>query len=578
MKLLLLKTLLQRRARDEGFTLPMVIALGLVMLLLAAVSITTANEENLTAITQNSKSDALAIAEIGVAQYREMLDKNRILTIYNRAQWTSNDVSGVNVVGQNCDVISGTGNGWASKEPANTTFSAANWRAVKLDETIVGKDLNNDGDSTDTDATIGWYKIVDYEYDNDRTLADNDDDGIFSVISDVNKDDDPLTLAPGVTANSITDENDINDDGISDTKGILTVKGRSSDGSEAQIQVEIPIRINLDDMTNLAPALWIGNSGITATNLGNLTIGNGNVVIKDQASADGCSGFSSLASAITTTSPGTVISDSRDLPLIKKISNPTATVPADFGDVEKARTGLSIPTGSPINNLPLTVSETTTNDAGEVATVYKKVIFGSAADKGYNLNAVSPNLPTDCSSTKVKLCRYYYDPPETTELIYTDTDLLTDGVARTTLLLNRPLTIKATNTAITGQNVKIGSTSPVANDSNSFEIYVNGNHDITIDVASGRTVTINGFIHAPESTLTITGDGIVNINGSVWVNDFDNSDGATVNISPDTISREPTPDNPSTSGKGYEFYSTTASRTPRPITGSPTNWKTEKVD
>jgi hypothetical protein len=78
MKLLLLKSLLQRRARDEGFTLPMVIALGLVMLLLGAISITTANEENITAITQNSKSDALAIAEIGVARYRETLDLSLI--------------------------------------------------------------------------------------------------------------------------------------------------------------------------------------------------------------------------------------------------------------------------------------------------------------------------------------------------------------------------------------------------------------------------------------------------------------------------------------------------------------------
>ena len=71
MKLLLLRVLLQRRAQDEGFTLPMVIALGLVMLLLGAVNITSANEENLNAIIKNSRSDALAIAEVGVARYRE---------------------------------------------------------------------------------------------------------------------------------------------------------------------------------------------------------------------------------------------------------------------------------------------------------------------------------------------------------------------------------------------------------------------------------------------------------------------------------------------------------------------------
>ena len=535
MKLLLLKTLLQRRARDEGFTLPMVIALGLVMLLLAAVSITTANEENLTAITQNSRSDALAIAEVGVARYRELLDRNRILTIYDSRPQTATETT----AGTNTEL-------WAARTDVCDDNVSSFIRGATAQNLVDSQDLDNDGDTTEV---IGSYSLVSYDYTNNATPSIAN--GTFNMTND--------------TANN-------------NARGVLTVKGRAGTATnnkgEAQIQVDIPIRINLADMSNLEPALWIGNSAITSTSLGNLTIGNGNVVIKDQASADGCNGFSTLAS---TTPRRPVISDSRNLPLIKKVSNPTATVPADFGDVEKARAGLSIPTGSPINNLPLTVSETTTNDTGVVTAVYKKVIFGSTADKAYNPNAVSPDSPTDCSHTKIKLCRYYYDPLETTELIYTDTDLLTDGIARTTLLLNRPLTIKATNTTITGQNVKIGSTSPVANDSNTFEIYVNGNNNITINVASGKTVTINGFIHAPQSTLTITGSGIVNINGSVWVNNFVNTT-ATVNISPDTISREATTDNSSTSGKGYEFYSTTASRTPRPITGSPINWKTKEVD
>lgn len=89
MKLLLLKVLLQRRARDEGYVLPMVIAIGLVMVLLGAVNLTGASEETLSAISQNSRSDALAIAEIGVARYRELLDNNRILTVYNHDQWTA---------------------------------------------------------------------------------------------------------------------------------------------------------------------------------------------------------------------------------------------------------------------------------------------------------------------------------------------------------------------------------------------------------------------------------------------------------------------------------------------------------
>ncbi len=523
MKLLLLKTLLQRRARDEGFTLPMVIALGLVMLLLAAVSITTANEENLTAITQNSRSDALAVAEVGVARYRELLDRNRVLTLYDSKlgseQWAART-----------DVC---------EDDITSFVSGATPQDIKDSQ-----DLDNDGD---TDEIIGSFSLVSY---------------VYSGASDFNQTDD--------TANS-------------DAKGILKVKGATPDGGVAQIETEIPIRINLADMTNLAPALWVGNSGITATNLGNLTIGNGNIVIKDQAipgtgGRNGCRNFAdtdttdgsqNLASSITfpvppTTTPptprGTVISDSRDLPPITKITT----------DKNAAKTLLTTQraAATPAKANPNTINPLPTVSSGQM-------IFGTTSHDPFNPDANN----TNCSN--IKLCRYYYEFGSTTSDLTSDptltstiknTDLLTDGIARTTLVLNQPLTINAA-----ARDVKIGSTSPVANDSNGFEIYVNGNNNITIDVASGRTVTINGFIHARQSTLTITGSGTVNINGSVWVNDFVNTT-ATVNISPDTISREATTDNPSTLVKGYEFYSTTSRRTARPITGSPTNWKTEQVN
>ncbi len=544
MKLLLLKTLLQRRAQDEGFTLPMVIALGLVMLLLGAVSITIANEENITAITQNSRSDALAIAELGVARYRELLDRNRVLAVNDSSQWaTETQVCNNNV--------NEPGNAQDDKVPSLVP-NVANPIALLED----GQVLNNDGDSSDN-FNIGSYSLVSYDYTNANNSSVN---GVFNLTND--------------TANN-------------DSIGRLKVKGTAPDGSEAQIEAEIPIRINLDrkinstdrtngDMTNLAPALWIGN---TSPTLGNLTIGNGNVVIKDSAvitgtTRDGCRNFSdtsitdgsqNLASTVTfpvATPQGTVISDSRNLPPITKIINldPTdITKPADPtkppGDVENARIAPNSSGG--------TVDQT--NDLPSVSS--GQAIFGVTSDKPYN----PVDKTKDCPN--IKLCRYYYDPPNSVSAFpgTANTNLLTDGIARTTLLLDQPLSISATS-----QNVRVGSTSTIS-DSDAFEIYVNSNHNITINAGSGRTVTINGFIHAPQSTLTITGSGIVNINGSVWVNNFVNST-ATVNISPDTITRLPTPDNDKTSGKGYEFYSTAASRTPRPITGSPTNWKTEQVN
>jgi hypothetical protein len=317
-------------------------------------------------------------------------------------------------------------------------------------------------------------------------------------------------------------------------------------------------------MTNLTPALWIGNSGITAANLGSLTIGNGNVVISDPAvvtgtTRDGCRDFSSLAS---TTPRRPVISDNRNLPSIQKVtSNITEAAGATIGD----RTNDNIPTASG-----------------------RAITFGSTAytEKAYKLKAddAARSAPgstvafkvSDCNN--ITSCRYYYDPTGTGGLTYSGLDIVTDGVAKTTLLLQQDLTINATDTTDTtyptGRNIKVGSSSSFGS-SNGFEIYVTGSgNDITINADNSRTIDIRAFIHAPQGKLTITGNGTVNIFGSVWVNDFENTS-ATVNISPDNIK---TSGAATTGDRAYLFYATTPGRTPKPLTGSPTNWKTEEVN
>lgn len=500
MKLLLLKVLLQRRAKDEGFTLPMVIALGLVMILLGAVSITMANEENITAISQNSRSDALAIAEIGVARYRELLDRNRLLTLYDERLATTDEVT-AGTDTERWEEIAQVCN-----EDIDS-FSLGVSQLINLAED--GQILNNDGDSTDT-FNIGSYSLVSYDYSNF--------DGVLNLT------DDSLN---------------------NNARGILIVRGTAPNNAEAQIQVEIPIRLNPGDMTNLAPALWIGDLNNIATDLGNLTIGNGGkVVISDPAvttgtTRDGCRDFSD-----TTVFPNLsnanrpVISDSRNVPAITSVET----------NITTARGDLTTASGSPINSLPAV------NGSGQR-------IFATTTDTPYNPD------PTSTSCNDIRDCRYYYDLPGAGGMSYTNEDLLTDGIAKTTLLLDESLTITATT-----RNIEVGSTSTVVNDSDSFEIYVKGNRTITLN-ATGGNIEINGFIHAPDSTLNITGGNNVTINGSVWVKDFVNTNTGTVEISPDDIKTDT-----STEDKSYKFYSTTEGRTPRPITGSPTNWKTEQIN
>jgi len=486
MKLLLLRVLLQRRARDEGFTLPLVIGLGLVMTLLGTINLTSANEEKLNAITQNSRSDALAMAEIGVARYRELLDRNRVLAVTDGTAWSGLD--------QIC-------------EGDIADFLPAQSNPITIAED--GQDLNNNGTDNETfdNATdpfpTGSYQLVSYDY----VGAAN-----FDVTSDA-ANNDPVSGNPAT--------------------GELTVRGTTPDGEgNAQIVVDIPIRINTSDMDNLAPALWIGNNSITNADLGNLTIGNGNVVIQDKAvttsgsEADGCD-----QTALATASGLDIISDARNLPSIDSI---TTTIDTDAG------------------------SQVNTTINAEVGTLTERPFVKPPVGETFDPN-------NHCAD--IRDCRYYYDLGSLVGTDAIDDDVRADGIAKVTLYIDGDLEIDGSVV-----NISVGSGAA----SNYFEIYVKPdgtNNNIEIKTGSSNNVTIDAFIHAPESTLTITGSGTVNINGSVWVKDFDNSDGATVNITPDNVNISS-----SSLDRAYKFYTTTTDRTPKPITESPSNWRTEDIN
>ena len=498
----------------------MVIALGLVMLLLGTTSIVKSSEENLNATIQNSSSDALAIAEVGVTKYRELLNQNRILTVHNHNKWTSNNVTvgtnTVDVVGQTCTDMTTTPTGWEDDGTAAAPNDTTKWWEIR--ENI---------DGTAGDELIGSYRLISYEYDidgdslsededNDGNLDDttpDDENGIFTNLADVNSD------YPTDTSN----DNDTDNDGESDAVGILTIQGRSTDGSEAQIKVEIPLRINQDDMTTLAPALWIGSAdstylGSLNTNLGgnNLTITNGNAVITDGTASGGA-----VCADPADGTNFTVISDARDLPSIDSIVNKITEV-----------SGVSENTSFP-SAAPFVVGQTTDNP-------YVTPPSGETFDKDVHCSSISD-------------CIYYYslgsmDTSGATE---------TDGIARVILYVTGNVTID--------RNLKSSISS------NYLEIYVTSSGKVTID--SDNASEIDAFIHAPDSELEVTGSGTVKINGSVWVDKFTNTTGATVEIEPDTTRISSRASIPS-----YEVYTTTADRPPRPLTSSPTNWAREEVE
>ena len=553
MKLLLLKILLQRRARDEGFTLPIVIALGLIMTLLGLVNIISASEENLNAISRNSSTDALAVAEIGVARYRELLDTNRVLALYNVYtndanvsinRWTG--VGGVTGAANTYGIDS-----VCSTDVANFADRTA-WHDVILSEANARTDFNRDGDRVDT-VNMGQYRLVSYVYDIDGNLDNEDARSItigatnlwvanFSQIDDGRNDDDNVTFNDTTVARY-------------NPRGVLTVQGRTEpNGAVSQIEVEIPIKINQQDMNNLAPALWIGSGNVGS--LGNLTIADGadadtisdtNIVVTSRAIPDtpgtpGTPGCADPADQLNfrTGVTNRIISDPRTVPTIQPIIDIINFAKTDGGNQTNS---------GPISDLLGRPASSSTPDRP-----YARQTDNSTF---VDYDPANPTADWDCKN--IRECRYYYDLPSGTSI---NTDTETDGIAKTTLYIDGTLNI----------NEDIGS----GISSNYLEIYVNpdsASSDITINSGgAGNTVKIDALIHAPGSTLTVIGTGNVEINGSVWVNDFINTDGAAVTIDPDFTSTSST-----ASDRSYEFYTTTSTRIPRPLTSSPTDWKTQEA-
>ena len=541
MKLLLLKVLLQRRAKDAGFTLPVVIALGLIMTLLGLVNIISANEENLTATTTNSRNDSLAIAEIGIARYRELLDRNRILALYNVYtdkdgnrvdRWTGTDATSnafgsENVFGVN-DVCS---NDLATFSNRNT------WHDVILKEADAGVDFNRDGDTSD-EPNMGQYRLVSYVYDIDgdletedvRTIAVDGTNTLFSNFSQT------YDEADDERDSDLTDNVAFNDTDYN-PRGVLTVQGRTPEGGAlSQIEVEIPIRLNQEDMDNLAPALWIGDGNIS--NLGNLLIADGsdadtfsdtNIVV----SAPTTSGVAGCGNADPDdTDQNVIVSDPRSIPPIQFVKNTIETAKSDNGNQ---------------------VNSTLTPILGRPASLGDKPYVPSADGNSFVDYASRDSVTGDWDCEDIEDCRYYYEPPAPVTI---GVDTQTDGVAKVTLYVDGDLNI----------NADIGSSIS----SNYLEIYVEGN--ITID-ATGRDIEIDALIHAPNSKLSITGGGDVEINGSVWVNEFENNTTGNVTIAPDNTDMSS-----SITDRSYKFYTSTLDRVARPITGSPTNWQTEEKE
>ena len=564
MNLLILKTLLIKKGKDDGFTLPIVLAIGLVMFLLSTVSLLQAGDENTNAIIQSQASDALAAAEIGVARYRDLLLNNRVLAVNSLPRWTDTTAAGEPVLNdQTCEHIS---------TATDTAAGNMGWADITGDD--AWKDITVDGD------IVGQYRLVSYEYDRNGVLGDFDattgvptnptQDNFSQLADDGDENNNGVYDADeDVYDAALNNHNDWDNDAESDARGILVVQGRDNSGSEAQLQVTMPVGVNTQEINTLNPALWIATDTPTRLRGDNVDVNGGNIVLKRAGTAGAVTGCNTALPANTFTDPVTgitstqnVIGEPRDLPELFDISAAGLTIRDLNGTNITANSGAEVNFYNPSSTAdPLHNTNNSNEDEIVLATFFDSV---DADEDGVVDPVPSTTLAQNAGDDGIldtldDLYVYRFGGPGAgTGLTINAGDRIeSDGDRRTILYINGDLNINT----IAGQETQLVNSQHdsigISQIARYFEIHVNGdvNIDGTGDVKITGLLRVNGEVDINADVNN------VEILGSVWANDFDDRGANSISITPDDV----------------EFFSITEDRIPAPLTYRPSSWETQEV-
>lgn len=531
---LLLKVFLLSRPKEQGFVLPVIIALGLIMTLIGTISIFQSSDEQLTATSQRATAKALAAAEIGVAHYRELIDKNKIIALYDACEtgtWTDAD----------CD-DDGTNTSW--EQATNITNIAASCLANAA-TTVAGiatRDWQNIDASNPED---GQYRLIDYTY------TSNYNSGTNNYTSQ------PIgtLIVEGRVNQSNTNQNELDAD---------------PQAAVARVAVDLPIQpgiptpngenIELEgNFNNLNPVLWITGSNEKVSDVNGLKV-NGNIVVTDSnctLSSTPVPTTSNLQGYETSPPPPTSI-----LPqsiVITPLQPQVKTFPVDNADID------AVPDGNSDINL-LTASE--------IANL--------------STNNISLPRPGDVSQTLSDGSIYYHykqSDPNPTDITLNGTDLDIRAGRKVILYLNGNITLQGNANP---NGVDLNSRPGNGNKSYNLEIY-GSNNTTDIKLKGNGTINIKALIHAPNATVTVEDNPTVVINGAVWVKDWDGSSSLTndVLIRPDPNTANPNNLPPTPADVSQQFYNYTyikndlvnaGVRVVDPIISVPSRWETQEAE
>jgi hypothetical protein len=233
---------LKKNNKEQGFTIPLVLGIGLFMLLAGITAIKMGSTSETNSKLQKKSSQALAAAETGLARIQSILDEKRELAIYPDCVSRSGDV---------CS-DGGTVASWGNPGAITTSTTTTSCGTT----------------TTDTSSALISALAQSLEW---QDISSDPNDGQFRLVSYI--------YTPNANANEPPGTGELTVEGrtAQDAADAVKADNKAYNTGVARIKAEIPVNENIFINTSSVPGLWIKYQN--STNMANDKV-NGDILVE----------------------------------------------------------------------------------------------------------------------------------------------------------------------------------------------------------------------------------------------------------------------------------------------------------
>lgn len=445
--------------KEQGFTIPLVLGLGLFMLLsgITAIKMSSSSESN--SKIQKTSAQALSAAEVGLARIQALIDAERQVAVFP-------DCAGTRSANGTCPDASTTPS-WANPSAIATTTSSNLCGTTVSSQTLntfKAIAASTEWQDISTNPKDGQYRLISYRY--TPSANPNEPPGIGRLIVE------------GRTSQGVS--------------GATKSSAKAFNTGIARLKVEIPVNKNILTTTGSVPGLWMKYNNTTQMNNDQI---NGDIIVEGCLLPGGVSSSNLYDPAPSGTQTVSFSPDPMpDTPALDGLLNNGSLV-MNYLIGDGIPSADQTPAGDPAIANPFPISNFPRNEDDPAPDGYYHYLIGSAVINGGNSITISPG----------KKVIFYLQG--NLDMGGSPSINVTAGSTPEQLQIYGNTTV-GTGKGLNGSNYKYGC--PVGITCPTTQIFFNGTGDV------------KALIHAPEAIGSVKGGGNAagQVKGTLWINNW----------------------------------------------------------